>query len=155
MKRIVLSLIAIVLLSASVVVTMPAAAQTSKTKSLTEAQINAAYRVTNPIRRQITGMKIDLQPGQAVITTNYLYPSGKTAVTETIAVPSIQNGRIYWSVSSRSRNGEAVSQDLLNQVNAAISSSWRTYFRSQLPTGKVTAVTITDTEIIVTYTAAR
>jgi hypothetical protein len=155
MKRIVLSFIALVLLSASVVVAAPASAQTSKTKSITEAQINASYRVTNPHRRQITSISVDLRPGQVVITSNYLYPSGKTAVTETVAVPFIQNGRIFWSVTSRSRNGEAVSQDLLNQINASSSSSWRSYFRGQLPTGRVTAVTITDTEVIVTYTAAR
>jgi hypothetical protein len=116
----------------------------SRTK--TEAEINGTYRVTNPWRRAVSNVVVDLQPGQVVISSTHTY---RRAVYEVVAVftPSITNGRIYWTLASATANGEALSQGLIDQVNASISTSWRNYVRQQAGAGRVQSITVTDTDL--------
>jgi hypothetical protein len=122
-----------------------------KTVSLTETQINDSYRVTNPRNRKITEVHVDLQPGQAVITATFTAPNTKPIPVSVTLVPSLSNGRVYWTVSAATANGQAASSDLLAQINASISSSWRNYWKGKV-TGKVTAFTISDDSV--TWTKA-
>ncbi|MCA9908288.1 MAG: hypothetical protein KC519_06525 [Anaerolineae bacterium] len=127
------------------------AQDTTHSYTWTEEQINEAYRVSNPWRRSVTDVYVDLQPGQVVISSTQTYRRA-TYQVEAVYEPSISNGRIYWTLTSASANGEPASQDLINQVNASISSSWRNYVRKQAGTGRVQGITITDTDLTVTYT---
>lgn len=145
---IVLSVVVVLVVSA-----LPAFAQETHTVTVTEDQINESYRVTNPIRRSLSNVSIDLQPGQVVQTATYTRRGHEPVELTTTFVPSISNGRIYWSVSSVTADGEAISEDLLNQINASIESSWRRYFREQAKPGRVTGIDISDTEVVVTYTS--
>lgn len=151
MKQVLLSLLVLTVAAMSVVVAAPVNAQTARAMTITEQQINSSFRVTNPYRWTVTSIVVDLRPGQAIVTYNFRYRNGQTATTETIIVPSVTDGRIYWNVTSRSRNGQPVSADVLAQINASINSSWRVWFRGKLPTGKVTGVIITDTDITISY----
>jgi len=60
------------------VLAIPALAATITTKTVTEDQINNSYCATNPWRRSVTNVSVDLQPGQAVIYSTHTYRGGKS-----------------------------------------------------------------------------
>ena len=127
----------------------------SATVTITEAQINSSFRVTNPVYRRLTNVRVDLQPGQAVVsaTLTVRAPRGQTTtVYQTVStwIPSIVNGRVSWTLSSATVNGSPASSQLVSQINAAVGASWRTYWRSQHP-GRATAITVDDNQVVVTY----
>ncbi len=147
-------LIALVVLSALAVSAAPAFAQTGSTRTitLTEADINASFRVTNPPRRTVTNVHVDCQPGQVVISATMTYRGHPPMQVAATFAPSINNGRVYWLVSAATVNGQPASLELLQQINASISASWRNYFRRQLPPGHVSAIEITEDAITVVLT---
>jgi hypothetical protein len=133
---------------------IPALAANTRTKTITEEQINNSYRVTNPWRRSVSNVSVDLQPGQMVIYSTHTYRGGNSYAVVSTAVPSVENGRIFWDVTSAMVDGSDIAPELLEQINAHMDASWRNYFRSQNP-GRVTAVEITDDAILVTVTTGR
>lgn len=158
MKFIRLSLIAIVLVSVLAVALVPASgvsAQTTRTKSLTETQINQSYRITNPLIRTVSNRVVDLQPGQAVISATLTFRNGTVANTVAVYTPYISNGRIYWTLVSATVNGQAASSGMISQINSSLGTSWRNYIRQYFGTGKVSAVEVTADAINVTYVTAR
>jgi hypothetical protein len=131
---------------------VPTFAADTKTVTITEATINATYRVTNPARRSVSSKSVDLQPGKVVVSYSVTYPKKPTVQVIKTFVPSIQNGRVYWSVTSVTRNGSEISADLLKQINTEIETSWINYFKQKAGTGHVSAIEITDTAINLTLT---
>ncbi|MBZ0280471.1 MAG: hypothetical protein K8L97_06995 [Anaerolineae bacterium] len=144
------AIIAFVLVCVLAVSVAPAFAQEVHTKTITEAEVNEAYIVTNPPRRTITDVYVDLQPGQVVVTATYTVPGKEPIDASVTLVPSITNGRLYWIATAASANGESVSADLLAQINASISSAWRNYVRQQAPVGRLSSIEITDDAITLT-----
>lgn len=155
MKKLLIAVVAVAILAVSVLNVAPASAATARTATITEAQANQLYIVTNPYNRAITSRAVDFQIGQVVVSTNFEYRAGKTANTVTVIVPVVSNGRLSWRVTSRSRNGEAVPQDVINQINTSISTSWRNWVKGKLPAGKITNVTISDVDMVIAYTTTR
>jgi len=143
---------ALILGGTLVISSTPAAAQapTIKTVIVTEAQVNNWYRFTNPIRRSVTSLVADFQPGQVVITSTAKYRDNKTLVIVTTLVPSVSNGRLYWSVTNATANDKSASPSLISQINAQITTSWLYYFKSKAPTGHITGIQITDSEADIT-----
>ena len=146
-RKIALVLMLFVVLAATVVPTLAA----DKTLTLTEDEINSAYIITNSPRRTVTDLAVDLQDGQAVVSLTITFRGRDPLAVSGTAVPSVNNGRIYWTVTTASVDGTTVSDALLTQINTAISSAWRNYVRGKLPAGRVTAITITDTEVQISY----
>jgi hypothetical protein len=102
-------------------------AATSKTITITEAEINQSKRVTNPTRYTVSNVYFDLQPGQVVVTATYTprnstLPAYATISTWSVAVVS---GRIEVTLVSASANGKALPNDLLTAINAGIKSGVR------------------------------
>ena len=124
------------------------------TVTLSESDINSSYRVTNPARRSITNVNVDLQPGQVVISATFTAPKTNPIAVSATLLPTLSNGRVTWSVLSASANGQPASADLLTQINASISSSWRNYMKGKV-TGKITAFTITDSSVTWTKTSTK
>ncbi|MBL8148181.1 MAG: hypothetical protein JNL34_17525 [Anaerolineae bacterium] len=125
------------------------------TVTLSEAQINSSFRVTNPAYRRLTNVRVDLQPGQASVsaTLTVRTPRGQTTtVYQTVStwIPSIVNGRILWTLSSATVNGSPASSQMISQINAAIGASWRAYWRGQHP-GRATTITVDDNQVVITY----
>lgn len=149
------SLVAIIAVMMGLFAAQTPAYAASTTRVITEEQINASYRVTNPARRGVSNLKVDLQPGKAVISGTWQpRKKDKTAVAfEASFTPSIENGRVVWTLVSVTSNGEPISSDLQAQLNNRISSSWARYAKAKGAKGKVTEVTISDSEI--TYTIER
>lgn len=145
----------ILLVALLIVAVAPAAAQTaSTTLTFTEAQINSAFPVTNPRSRNLSDIHVDLQPDQVVITATYA-TRGRAPTAYAISttlVPTVTNGRVNWTVTTASVDGTALSNGLLNQINAHIAATWRRYIGNTAPLGRITAITITDDEVTYTYT---
>jgi hypothetical protein len=151
-KRIFIVIVVLVMVALPMVVSAQSA---SRTFTITEAQINQSFRVTNPVRVRVSNMVVDLQPGQVSISYTYTVraPRGSSTTSRsvnTIYVPNVTNGRLYWSVTSVIVNGQPASDDLVRQINASIESSWRNYIRRQLDTGRIGSITITNTEMTIT-----
>ena len=122
------------------------AAEKVVTITLSESDINSSFRVTNPRLRTITNVNVDLQPGQVVITATFTAPKTSPIPVSVTLVPSVSNGRVTWTVLSATANGRAASADLLTQINASISTSWRNYWKGKRP-GYVTSLTVSDDTI--------
>lgn len=147
-KRMVV-LVLVVMLAGLVV---PAyAQQEARTLTLTEQQINESYRVTHSPRRSVTDVYVDLQPDQVVISAVITLPQGEPMGTATTLLPSLENGRVFWEVLTVMVDGEEASEALVTQINAAIASSWRNYFRRQAGTGRVLDIALTDEALTLTY----
>ena len=143
-----LSLIALLVLIVGAMAFPTLAADKTKTVTVTlsETDINSSYRVTNPARRSVTNVNVDLQPGQVVISATFTAPKTSPIDVSATLTPTLSNGRVTWSVLSATANGQPASADLLAQINASISSSWRNYWKSKHP-GYVTSLTVTDDNI--------
>lgn len=141
----------LVLMLAAVALPVLAASQTT---TITESQINSNWRMTNPWGQRVTSKSADLQPGQLVITVASTDRRGEARSTVSTLVPSISNGRLNWTVSSLTVNGEEVAASTRDAINNAIVNSLGRYFKGQTP-GRVTAVEITDTELLITYESRR
>jgi Tfp pilus assembly protein FimT len=130
----------------------PAFAQTTNTRTITESEINSAYWVTNPTNRAVTNRSVDLQAGKVVVSATVTRRGKDPVQVVTTYVPTITNGRVYWSVTAKTRNGQAVPADVLAQINAHISASWRNFFKQKAGAGRITSIVITDTTITITAT---
>lgn len=152
MKRTIIFVLAVAALLVAVV---PAFAQaTTRSITVTEAQINSRYRVTNPPRQQVTNKNVNLQPGQAVLSATFTPRGGNALALTATVVPSIQNGRIYWTLTAATANGQAANADQLALINTHMMASWRNLIRQEAPTGRVQSITVTENDITVT-TASR
>jgi len=142
------SLIALLVLIVGAMAFPTLAADKTKTVtvSLSESDINSSFRVTNPRLRTITDVKVDLQPGQVVISATYTIPKTSPIPVSVTLAPTVSNGRVTWTVLSATANGKAASAELLTQINASISSSWRNYWKGKHP-GFVTSLTVSDDSI--------
>ncbi len=138
------------------VAVVPAFAQTSRSLTFTEAQVNSAYAVSNPRNRNLSNVFVDLQANQVVISATYTVRTSRTSqaypVTATI-IPSLSNGRVVWNVANVTVASQSASAALISQINASIDSSWRRYVNSNAPTGRVTGITLTDADVTYTYSS--
>jgi Tfp pilus assembly protein FimT len=144
----ILSLLVVAVLG---VFALPAFAQTSTfTRNYTESQVNQAYRVSNPRRAAISSITVDLQPGQAVISSTHNYRQATYNVVTTVA-PNVANGRPNWTIISIvAQNGESLPADVTEQVRSFVTSRWGNFARTQRNT-TLQSVVITDSDITYTY----
>lgn len=149
-RRLFIAMTAVVMLAMAAVPTF--AQSTTRTVTITEAQINSTYRINNPVRRQITHKKVDLQAGQVVISATVTGPNFGPFDVSVTFVPTVGgNGRVTWTVTAATANGQPASGEILTIINNDIMSSWRRYVYTHT-NGRVTALTITDTEMIYSIT---
>ncbi|MBL8116759.1 MAG: hypothetical protein J0L63_02855 [Anaerolineae bacterium] len=150
LRKLILSLILIGVLAAMAV---PALAyERTVTLTLTEEDINASFVVTNPPRRTVSDVIVDLQLDQVVISAIFTSRGKNPIPVSATLVPTITNGRLTWSVTAASANGQPASADLLSQINASIATAWRNYIKGKASTGKVTSVEISDDNITIVRT---
>lgn len=152
-RKIALSVGILVLLAALAVPTF--AADVTKTVTVTETQINDSYWVTNPLWRAVSDRSVDLQAGQVVVSETITPRKGDPVAVTATYTASVTNGRIVWAASAVTRNGDPVSQELLDQINAHMSSSWVHYWKTHRQSGHVTAIDIGEDTISVTFTSKR
>jgi len=114
--------------------------------------------VTNPTNRHITDVYVDLQAangGQVTISAVYSWRTRagvRTADVAVVLAPRITNNRLVWDVVSITANGEPASREIVTQVNAHLSATWRRWITSNAPAGVLTGIIITDDDITYTVT---
>lgn len=118
--------------------------------TLTEARINDSFRVSEAPNPRFEGTSVDLQPGQVVITTNYMPVRADAEPVELSAtlVPSLVDGLVQWIVVETFVDGQPAEDEFVDQINAAVSASWRRFFREETEFRYVLDITITETELI-------
>jgi hypothetical protein len=147
-----LAVVLSLLVMSAIMVVPTFAAENTKIIPKTEDQVNSSYWVTNPAWRAVTSRYVDLQPGQVVVMES-IARRGKDPVAVVVTyTPSVENGRIFWTTVSITHDGQAVAQDIVDQVNNNRTYSWRNYWKRNAIAGRVQSVEITDTEIKVTVT---
>jgi hypothetical protein len=146
-RRLIVVLVVILTTALMIVPTLAS----SRTATVSEARINEAYRITNPVVRSVSNLNVDLQSGQAVISGTITLRRGGTYDFSVTLVPTVTNGRITWDATAVTVNGQNVSQTLIDQINTIINASWRNFIKNQAGTGRVSSVEITETDLIITY----
>jgi hypothetical protein len=147
---------------ALLVVALPIAsaqdAEATATLTFTEREINDSYWVSNPVNRHISDVYVDLQAengGQVTISAVYTWRpvgGGSRSVDVVVVIkPRIVNGRLIWDVVAIRADGQPASTEIVRQVNAHLTASWRRYIIDQLPMGRLTDVSISDEDITFTY----
>ncbi|MCC6973760.1 MAG: hypothetical protein IT322_07110 [Anaerolineae bacterium] len=152
MRRLLIPIVVVLVLSLSLT---PAFAAAEKSVTITEAQANELYRVKNPIRPAVSNVSVDFQPGVVIITSTVTRRNAAAVIAITTYAPYLKNGRLYWTVTARTKDGTAVPADALAQINASISTSWFNFIRGKLPAGKITGIVITGTDLSISYTTPR
>jgi hypothetical protein len=137
------------------VMAVPTLAAVTKIVTLTETQINDTYWVTNPSWRAVTDRSVDLQVGQVVVSETITPRYGDPITVSATYTPEISNGRIIWTATARTSNGDPVSDELVAQINANMSSSWARFLKETKQVGRVTAIDISEDAITVTLTSRR
>ena len=134
----------------------PAAAATQQTLTFTEAEANKAYRVTNPPRRTISNIYVDIQEGVVAISAKITFPK---AAYDTVSVfePVIRRGTLTWTLKSATVNGQPVPSDVLAVINASIFPAWRNYVQAVIARRiagpfKVDSITLSGDVATVTVT---
>lgn len=122
----------------------------SRTVTISEAEINSRYWVTNPRRAGVSERSVDLQSGQLVVNQTRTRRGQEPRQESITLVPTLADGRVTWSASAATVDGEPVSAELLEQINARITASWARFIKERLPNGRITALAITDAEITAT-----
>lgn len=125
--------------------------------TITEAQINDSFAVSNPASRRVSNVVVDLQTGQVQLSFDWTgrRPRGEGTTTVNVVsvwTPSIENGRLFWVLQSATVDGQSASADVLRQINTQISNAWRNYIRRQMGAGQVTNVAITESDITISWT---
>lgn len=120
--------------------------------TLTEEQINSSYRIQNIRRVRVTAMAVDLQPGQIVVLSSWqTLRTDDSFQVETTIIPILSDGMLSFAIDSVSVGATEAEPALLDQINNALASSWRAFWRAQVNRGTVTGISITDD--LLTYTA--
>ncbi len=145
----------LVLIAALVVMVAPTfAADSTKTITIDESTINNSYWVTNPSWRAVSNRSVDLQTGQVVVSET-ITRRNKTTFDVTITyTPYIDNGRLYWTATAATKDGNPVSAELLQEINDHMNASWRHYIREHKVTGHIASVDVSDSTITLTVTTA-
>lgn len=125
------------------------AAQESYT--VTEAQINENFRVSNPRIAAISAASVDLQPGQVVIRGTVAPVTGGTYDVVATYSPSVVEGDVFWTLVSASVNGSSATADQLDTINATLSAGWQSWWRGATAGLNIIAITVSDTAITYTY----
>lgn len=149
---------ALLLVALPIVSAQESTPETALALTFTEEQVNNTFWVTNPANRNLTEVNVDLQAeneGQVTISAVYAWRSRagvRSLDVEVVLSPRLSNHRLVWDVVSITASGEPASREIVAQVNAHLSATWRRWIINNAPAGVLTGITITDDDITYTVT---
>ncbi len=123
---------------------------------ISQDQINRTLRWEFAFDREVRNAEADLQPGQIVLTADLdLRLRGQSSRTqyavEVVLVPEINSrGRLTWTTESVTANGEPASDRLTRLIDAKVTVGWLDWADDFRVPRQVSAVEVTDTELIIT-----
>ncbi len=142
-----------VVIAVLAVFALPAAAQAEREATLTEEEINNWWRLEHNRFFRLSDTSVDLVSGAVIVdTTVTLHRAGESFPASFTATPFIDNGRIFWTVTTISYDDNVASDEVIAQVNAVIENSWQRFIRQQARAGVFTSIDISDSEITLTAT---
>ncbi|MCB9436842.1 MAG: hypothetical protein H6673_07575 [Anaerolineales bacterium] len=118
------------------------------TYTVSEDQINESYIVQNTPRRSVESIFVDLQPSQVIISATMTIGQQDPFEVTVNITPSLDSGIVTWTVTQILVDGNPADDALVGQINAAIATSWRAYFRQNYGKGRITAIEVTNDAII-------
>lgn len=129
--------------------------KTTKTITITQDQINASYRVTNPVNRAITNVSVTVEQGQISVAATVTKRGEQPVATVSIWQPVIRYGLIDWKFVSATANGQPVTPELKQILIRLHEVALRNFVRSAIRHNAaahifVTNVTLTPGLITVT-----
>ncbi len=151
--------IAAVLVMSLLMLAMPAAAQEQPSHTWTEEQVNEAARFDNTYLARFGPSTVDLQPGQMLLSGTFIPAStGEEIPFTTTLVPTIVdsatmpgNGNVIWIVTAVSVYGDALPDELVQQIATWASQTTARIIRESIVAGDVESVVITDNDITYFY----
>lgn len=128
------------------------------TVNLTEAEVNEAITdalatAANPLLRNPS---VDLQPGQIVVTGEHERRDGSGTVNGSLTITvTVQDGTVLAQVTQSSIEGFDLTDERIAQFNTRLAENFTRRANRDNREITVTAITITDTELQVTFNARR
>lgn len=154
-KRLSFTLVVIAVLAAIVMPFASVSAQEeTRTVEITEDQVNSSFRVTNPWRRSLSNISVDLQDGQAAVSGTYTRRAGSVNFVATY-VPSVENGDIFWTLVDLQVDGAAVPQSTLDALNNSLARELRRTVKEYYEFVTVTDIQIGGDVATITYIPRR
>src|SRR5262249_29448180 len=132
-------------------------ADLTKTVTITEADLNSLYLVTNPIHRGVTNASFDIQDAQVVFSATLDRP-GYRGPCDALATytPAVTDGRIDWTLASLTINGSPATDDQMQDFSLGRVLGhplWRAYMEHFIyPRYEITGISISGDAITITYT---
>lgn len=124
----------------------------TKTATITEAELNALYVVSNPIRRSVTDVNFDIQDGQVVFSATITAPRRDSWAIVATYTAVVAEGRIDWTLQSLTVNGNPATDAQKADFSLA-HPFWQYYVdRFIYPYFTVTGIDLGNDAITVTYT---
>src|SRR5260221_6995528 len=130
--------------------------KTTKTFTITQDQINASYRVTNPRDRAVSNVSVTVEQEQVRIAATFTKPGQTPVNTISIWQPVVRYGLLDWKFMSATANGQPVTPDLKAIVirihHVALLNTVRALVRHASPV-RTSITNVTLTPGLVTITA--
>ncbi len=123
---------------------------------LTQADINTSIQniLASSTGLRLQNATVDLQPGQIVVTGSYTKKDGSTANGSLTLTLVAQDGAVLAQITNLNLEGWTVNDPAIQQINEQMTADFqrRAARTSNL---KVQSVTISDTEVDITFEAQR
>jgi hypothetical protein len=131
----------------------PALVIVNNTASLTvsEDYVNALPHITQPSDTRMSGVHIDFQPSQLIITATRQDADGSSQPITVTAVPMIYNGLATWSITGVVTGGTPYDAAQIGQLNDDIVGSWRTFFSGLYRSAMLANIALTDDSLTLTW----
>jgi hypothetical protein len=146
----------VVMLVASPVQAAGPSTVAEKNVVITEAQINASYRVTHPVRRSVTNTHVTLGDGTVTIDATITHRDDKSFAAETVWKPYVtSSGVLVFGFQSAVVSGQTASAadryELILAHRYIVRDAIRDYVRSQVGGSfKYTGITVAPGQLTIT-----
>ncbi|MEO0561646.1 MAG: hypothetical protein AAF125_06015, partial [Chloroflexota bacterium] len=122
--------------------------------TITEERAQQAVDIRTYRRDRFDNMRVDMQPGQVVLSGT-VNPWFGTSFDGTLTlVPGVENGRVVWNATAGTINGATASASEIDRLNREIGASLRRYAKQTLDPGRVIGVEVTADALFISYARA-
>ncbi|MCC7447478.1 MAG: hypothetical protein IT324_08690 [Anaerolineae bacterium] len=130
-------------------------ATTPKQVVVTEAQINASYWVTNPVRRSVSNKHVTLGDGTVTISATITHRDGTTLEAQSVWKPFVNaQGALVFNFQSATVSGQPANvtdrRELILAHQTRIHYAIREYVRKQVGGAfRYTKITVTPGQVVI------
>lgn len=111
MKKTLYTLIVAITVLALALPLASVSAATARTVTITEQQLNNAYRLRPLPHVRVSNVYADIQEGQVEVTATLTLENGEVYHVAGVFTPVVESGRIHWTLVSATVNGEPMTPE--------------------------------------------